>query len=99
VAKPGNGVASYTVPAAKILQLTDVVLENPNGDLGTLAIQRNGVPLLSLNLANFRDLDYHFVAPISFSPGAQLQIAVASCPNACTPSVYFSGYLPNAPTP
>ena len=90
----GNGTAPYTVPAGHTLQLTDIVLENPNGDAGSLIIARSGTVLLQLSMANFRDLDYHFVAPMVFGPGTQLQLITAGCTNACSPGAYFSGYLP-----
>jgi hypothetical protein len=90
----GNGTAPYSVPAGKTLELTDIVLENPNGDSGSLIIARSGTVLLQLSMANFRDLDYHFVAPIVFRAGSQLQLITAGCTTACSPGVYFSGYLP-----
>jgi hypothetical protein len=90
----GNGTANYLVPAGHVLQLTDVVLENPNGDPGTLVIARNGGVLLQLSMANFRDLDYHFVSPIVFPAGSSLQLITSGCTTACSPGVYYSGFLP-----
>jgi hypothetical protein len=90
----GNGTAPYTVPSGHTLELTDIVLENPNGDPGSLIIARSGQVLLQLSMSNFRDLDYHFVSPIVFRPGSQLQLITAGCTTACSPGVYYSGYLP-----
>jgi len=90
----GDGTAPYSVPSGHTLELTDIVLENPNGDPGTLIIARSGKPLLQLSMSNFRDLDYHFVSPIIFPPGSQLQLVTAGCTTACSPGVYYSGYLP-----
>jgi hypothetical protein len=50
--------------------------------------------LLQLSMSNFRDLDYHFVSPIVFHSGSQLQLITAGCTTACSPGVYYSGYLP-----
>jgi len=90
----GNGTTPYTVPSGHTLELTDIVLENPNGDPGSLIIARSGQVLLQLSMSNFRDLDYHFVSPIVFRSGSQLQLITAGCTTACSPGVYFSGYLP-----
>jgi hypothetical protein len=90
----GNGTANYQVPAGHVLQLTDIVLENPNGDPGTLVIARSGTVLLQLSMANFRDLDYHFVSPVIFPAGSSLQLITSGCTTACSPGVYYSGYLP-----
>ena len=87
------GTTDYTVPDNRTLQLTDVVLQNPAGNTGTLQIQRDGNALLVVALDNFRDLDYHFVTPIVFTAGQKLQL-VATCTSAgCTPGAYFSGTL------
>lgn len=92
-----SGTAAYEVPPGKQLELTDIVLENPAANTGPLTIQRSGVPLLVVDLANFRDLDYHFVSPIVFTAGKKLEL-VANCTSpACTPGAYFSGSLVNAP--
>ncbi|HEX9530520.1 MAG TPA: hypothetical protein VF954_05240 [Acidimicrobiales bacterium] len=91
-----SGTAPYVVPTGKQLQLTDIVLENPQGNTGQLLIQRSGTPLLVTELADFRDLDYHFVSPIVFGPGQKLEL-VANCTSpTCTPGAYFSGSLVDA---
>jgi hypothetical protein len=58
-----------------------------------LQLSRDGTVLLQTNLANFRDLDYHLVAPIVFTSTQQLQMTVSGCTNACEPGVFYSGYL------
>ena len=94
--KPGT--VAFNPPAGKSYQLTDIVLENPHGDTGTLTVLRNGAPLLVLALDNFRDLDYHFVSPIVFPTGTQLQFNAACSSPDCTPGMYFDGYtLPVPP--
>ncbi|HEV7203745.1 MAG TPA: hypothetical protein VGN18_04000 [Jatrophihabitans sp.] len=88
-----------TIPANKTLVITAVVLQNPNGNEGTLQIQRgNSSFLLQEGLANFRDLDYHFDdEPLIFTSSAPLQVAV-NCQKAggggaahCNPSILFTG--------
>lgn len=89
------------VDPAKTLVVTDLVLQNPRGDSGTLQIKRGDQILLEFGLANFRDLDYHFLEPLTFGPGTELVVAVncaapgAPVPadNKCRPSVSFTGRL------
>jgi hypothetical protein len=99
-------VPADTIPADKTLVITDIILQNPRGDNGTLVIKRGDEVLLETGLANYRDLDYHFLEPWTFSPDAPLTVEV-SCqlPGApepatgkCRPSVSFSGRL-SGPTP
>jgi hypothetical protein len=96
---PDAQTATYTVPADKQLSLTDVVLQNPDGDSGRVALQRGTNSLLVVRLENFRDLDYHFVTPVVFGPGQILTLQV-TCENAdnkpCTPAAYYSGFLRSA---
>ncbi|MEV6824457.1 hypothetical protein [Amycolatopsis sp. NPDC051102] len=90
----------YTLPDPnKTLVITDLVLQNPRGDAGTLRLLRdsNGTKsvLLEVGLANFRDLDHHWLQAWRFQPGEKIVLAV-SCQNPgdkghCTPSVSFSG--------
>lgn len=92
------GTTSFEVPSGKSLSLTDIVLENPAGNTGTLQLQRDGTALLVVGLDNFRDLDYHFVSPIVFTAGQKLEL-VANCTSiGCSPGAYFSGLLGNAST-
>lgn len=89
------------IPADKTLVITDIILQNPRGDAGTLQIKRGDDVLYETGLANFRDLDFHFLEPLVFSPDKPLTVDV-SCqlPGApepatgeCRPSVSFSGRL------
>ncbi len=81
---------SYLVPDGMELQVTDLILENPKGESGTLKVQRNDTPLMEVALENFRDLDYHFAAPLHFGAGDRLRL-VADC-TGCTPSLAFAGF-------
>ncbi len=87
------GSTAYEVPAGSTLQVTDIVLQNPGGDTGSLQIRRNGTALLVVELGNFRDLDYHFVAPIVFTAGQKLELNAECTTPGCTPGAYFAGYL------
>ena len=87
------GEQSFTVPNGQVLQLTDIVLQNPAGNSGPLQIRRDDGALLVVELANFRDLDYHFVAPIVFKGGQKLVLAASCTSPSCTPGAYFAGFI------
>jgi type II secretory pathway pseudopilin PulG len=90
-------------PAKTTLLVTDIILQNPYGDTGLIRIQRgDGTALLWTGaLANFRDIDYHFVQPWVFTSDKPLQVSVTcqavgtTGPNdgKCHPAVSFSGQL------
>lgn len=88
---------SYTVPDGRKLELTDLVLQNPEGDTGVLRVTAGDETLFVVRLENFRDVDYHFVVPIVVGSGKKLTIAV-QCQNPdpakrCSPAALFSGNL------
>ena len=91
--------ASTAIPAGKSLFLTDIIVQNPQGDSGSLVINGpDGKALLTFGLDNFRDLDYHFVAPILYKQSTPPQIVVnctaVTAPNtSCNESVSFSGVI------
>ncbi|GLZ39471.1 hypothetical protein [Actinokineospora sp. NBRC 105648] len=93
--------APAPVPDGKTLVITDLVLQNPRGDSGTLRILRGDQVLLEFGLNNFRDVDYHYLEPLTFPPGQELKVAVnCQLPGApepatgkCRPSVSFSGRI------
>lgn len=93
----------YVPPEGRTLVISDLFLQNPRGDVGTLRIVRDvageQTVLTEHGLANFRDLDFHWLQPWRIRPGEKLILAV-SCQNppepgrgACTPSASFSGHL------
>lgn len=98
-AGPGSTSTSpFTVPSGQVLRITDIVLQNPQGDSGRLEVRRDGAVLLSLALQNFRDIDYHFVAPIVFQSGQSLELrveceAVLAPATQCAPAGSFVGFL------
>jgi hypothetical protein len=69
------GTNTYTAPAKTTLVVTDIVLENPQGDAGRVDVLVDHKPILTLALVNFRDLDYHFVSPIEIPAGKTLSIS------------------------
>ena len=105
---PGTtaSTSAYTVEDGEQLSITDLLIQNPHGDSGVLRIYRNTSTgralLLEERLENFRDLDYHFVTPLVFGEGESISLDV-QCSNAgqgtaCTPALYFTGTIQNAPS-
>ena len=99
--KKFDEVPSTLPDAKKTLVITDLVLQNPRGDAGTLRLLRdaNGKKniLLEVGLGNFRDLDHHWLQAWRFQPGEKVVLAVR-CQNPgdrghCTQSVSFSGRI------
>ncbi|MDQ6784945.1 MAG: hypothetical protein M3063_16220 [Actinomycetota bacterium] len=89
----GNGTKAYTVPDGKTLQITDLIVQNSAGDVGTVALARDGAVLIQWSMANFRDLDYHWITPLVFGPGAQVQLTASGCTGACAPGIFYAGTL------
>ncbi|MFD0823199.1 hypothetical protein ACFQ0D_33900, partial [Micromonospora zhanjiangensis] len=65
----GTGTDIYIVPSRKVFVLTDIFLQNPQGDEGRLDLSVDGTTVLTVALNNFRDLDYHMVSPIEVPAG------------------------------
>ncbi|MGH8990901.1 MAG: hypothetical protein ACRDYV_03935 [Acidimicrobiia bacterium] len=84
----------FTVPGGKIFAVTDILLQNPAGHEGTLEVRRDNEVLLRNALANFRDLDFHFLSPILFTEGRRAGLFV-DCgeTEACSASAYIVGTL------
>jgi hypothetical protein len=88
----------YAASPKKTVRISDLVLQNPRGDTGILRIMIGDNVVLETGLANFRDLDYHYLQSLTAPPGQAVGIAVnCTAPGAgfdhCTPSVSFSGQL------
>lgn len=73
-----NTVATDTFRAGErtTLMVTDLVLQNPQGDSGRLDIIVEGRTLYTFALQNLRDSDYHFVTPVEVEPEKTIQIRV-----------------------
>lgn len=92
----GNGnQVLFTVPSGHTLQITDMLIQNAAGDNGTLSLARGGSVLMQWSMADFRDLDYHWVSPVLFTSGSTVVMSVSGCTNACHPALYYAGMLEN----
>ncbi|GAA4923686.1 hypothetical protein GCM10025331_03250 [Actinoplanes utahensis] len=106
--RAGSAERSYTVPAGKTFLLTDFLVDNVQGDEGTLRVTANGVPVVTYALENFRNQDYHSVTPIRVPAGAKVTMLVAcrtpgTPANArpatqCRESLYLNGLMTTNPT-
>lgn len=89
---------TFTAPESKAMDIGDLVLQNPRGDTGFLRIVLGDDVVLETGLANFRDLDYHYVNALHVAADKPVVVEV-NCTTAgaggpsCTPSVSFSGKL------
>jgi hypothetical protein len=86
---------SRQTPANTTFFMTDIVLQNPDGNVGRITIERDGTTLLTSALENLRDLDFHFVAPYEFGAGHSVTVEVFCSPDSpadCTASASFAGY-------
>ena len=91
----GASSATFTAPDDQVVSITDLLFQNPAGDAGVLRLQRGTADFLELQLGNFRDLDYHFVAPVVLTAGESLTIRVQcqrTDQQACSPALTFSGF-------
>jgi hypothetical protein len=95
----GNPSSEKWEPAGEKQQfnLTDVVLQNPRGDAGLIRIKRGEAILLESALENFRDLDFHFVAPYAFKAKEPLVVEVV-CANVepsgpCKAAATLAGFI------
>jgi hypothetical protein len=113
VVTAGSTVTSdpFAAPEDNALAVTDLILQNPQGDTGRLDILVDGVAVHTEALQNFRNVDYHFVTPIEVPAGEQLAIrtsCVTAGPalaqangSACRTFVLAVGYVqpPASPEP
>jgi hypothetical protein len=99
-----NSATALTVPAGNTFRLTDIVVQNPQGDAGTVVVSTGrDAPVLRLALENFRDSDYHFVTPILVPAGGRVTITVdcrkvgrpvnAPTPSRCSESLFLGGTM------
>lgn len=100
---PNTGTA-LQVPAGHTFQLTDIVVQNPQGDAGTVTVTAGeDTRVLSLGLENFRDSDYHFVTPILVPAGGKVTMTIdcrrvgkpvgAPAPSRCSSSMFLGGTM------
>jgi hypothetical protein len=94
----------YTVPAGKVLRITDLVIQNPQFDQGTLVVSRDGNTLFSYSFAVMfgADVDQPLVTPIELAANQQLTVAVTCdgvgdlTATGCNANVFVSGRLIDA---
>ena len=103
-ARLSGGGTPLTIPDDGALSVTDLVFENPNGYSGDLTLLRFNADkqklqvLLTLKLDNFRDLDFHFITPLTFKKADRMELScVQPDKSTCDASVYYSGYFKNPP--
>jgi len=90
----------YKVPAGRTLHITDIVVQNPNGDQGVLLVQRDNETLYTFRLDNFLgDTTVPLVTPIELRSGQKLVVTV-TCGGVgdptittCAENVFASGRL------
>jgi hypothetical protein len=63
-----------TAAANTTLIITDLVLQNPQGDTGRIDVIVDGRAVLTFALQNFRDYDYHLVSPIEIPAGRSITV-------------------------
>lgn len=99
-----NTGTALRVPAGRTFELTDIVVQNPQGDAGTVVVSAGPeTRVLSLGLENFRDSDYHFVTPILVPGGGTVTMTIdcrrvgrpvgAPAPARCTESLFLGGNM------
>lgn len=62
--------------AGRILSISDVIFQNPTGAVGRVELLRDDEVLLDQEMANFRDLDFHLVAPLQIDSGSSISLRV-----------------------
>lgn len=99
-----NTSTALQVPDGHTFQLTDIVVQNPQGDAGTVTVSAGkDNRVLSLGLENFRDSDYHFVTPILVPAGGKVTMTIdcrkvgkpvgAPAPSRCAESLFLGGTM------
>jgi len=86
----------YDVAAGQTLFVTDLVLQNPDSNTGRITIAVDGQPVFDSALDFFRDLDRHFVSPLTVPAGSALTTTVVCTGppgGQCTASATFGGFL------
>ena len=61
----------------RVLSITDIIFQNPTGAIGTVELLRDDQILQQSNMANFRDLDFHLVAPFRVDSRSEISLRVA----------------------
>ncbi len=78
-AEPAEGQTdtdTFRVGTSMVWSVTDIIFQNPTGAAGQVTLMRDDEVLLDESLANFRDLDFHLVAPFVFEGGSNITMSV-----------------------
>jgi hypothetical protein len=98
----GTGTDTFALPGPDdTFSLTDVVFSNPQGDFGRVQLIVDDDVRLEHALENFRDLDFHFVSPMTVNDDVTLRVQCrspgeppdAAVPDTCDVSVLLGGEL------
>ncbi|MEM1332999.1 MAG: FixG Ig-like domain-containing protein [Actinomycetota bacterium] len=86
----------------RTLAISDVIFQNPTGAVGTVEFLRDDDVLLVQEMANFRDLDFHLVAPFRVSSGSSIGLRVVCATpgptmGECEVSATVVGFVDDAP--
>jgi hypothetical protein len=89
---------AYTEPRGRVVQISDLMLQNSRGDVGFLRVAIGEKVLLEAGLANFTDQPYTYTNALRLEKGQSLVVlvnCVAPGPGSirCTPAVSFSGMI------
>ncbi len=92
---------SFRVGTSTVWSVTDIVFQNPTGAAGQVALMRDDDIVMESELANFRDLDFHLIAPYVFDGGSEIVLSVtcdAPGPSAstCNVGMTLSGFTDEA---
>lgn len=60
----------------RVLSISDVIFQNPTGAVGRVELLRDDDVLLDQEMANFRDLDFHLVAPFQVDSRSTISLRV-----------------------
>ncbi len=96
-----TGTNQYTVPTGQTLRITDIIVQDPQQNQGTIVISKGTTPLFNYSMTVMfgSDIDQPLRTPIELQSGEQLVITVACegvgdlTGSACNPSVLISGVL------
>lgn len=95
-----SDTAVYKVPAGQRMRITDIIVQNPNSDQGSLLILRGDVPLFTYSLAQiYGDVSAPLVTPIELLEGEELIVQVTCTSQGdqtlttCFQNVFASGRL------
>ncbi len=86
----------------RTLSISDIIFQNPTGAVGLVEFLRNDEVLLAQEMANFRDLDFHLVAPFRVESGSSIALRVTCTtpgPTAsdCEVAATIVGFVDDAP--